>query len=105
MCCTVHVLCVVLCVFCVCMVVSIWMLVSSACTYICVHSCVVGTSLLFAGGPKMSLVRMWGSAARGSDQSDDGSTVVSRQTADSWGGLAPPHRSMPYPPSETVGVN
>ena len=62
--------------------------------------------LLFAGGPKMSMVRMWGASSRGgagNDQSNDGSTVVSRQTVDSWGGLAPPHRSLPYAPSETVG--
>ena len=53
----------------------------------------------------MSMVQMWGLSSRGgaaNDQSDDGSTVVSRQTADSWGGLAPPQRSTPYAPSETV---
>ena len=53
----------------------------------------------------MSMVRMWGASSRGgtgNDQSDDGSTVVSQQTVDSWGGLAPPHRTMPYAPSETV---
>lgn len=54
------------------------------------------------------MVRMWGASSRGgagNDQSDDGSTVVSQQTVDSWGGLAPPHRSSPYAPSETVGGN
>ena len=53
----------------------------------------------------MSMVQMWGLSSRGgaaNDQSDDGSTVVSRQSADSWGGLAPPQRSTPYAPSETV---